>query len=65
MKKYTEIIFDETDFTGSSAGDILNRLVESKRADRPDMSFSAAFSDAQIEYPELALRYADELRTQI
>lgn len=44
------------------AGGILDILVNNKIESNTDLSYSEAFNEVQIEYPEIALEYANEIR---
>lgn len=44
-----------------SAGDKLDQLIKEKMKAKPDLDYSAAFAEVQLEYPDLTQEYVQEL----
>jgi ABC-type Fe3+ transport system substrate-binding protein len=44
-----------------SAGDKLDQLIKEKMKAKPDIDYGAAFTEVQLEYPELTQEYVQEL----
>ena len=60
--EFKEFASRDGDVGSGSAGDKLTVLVEKKLAERPELGYSAAFSEVQTEHPGLAVEYATEMR---
>jgi len=59
---FKEIATRNKDAAAGSAGDKLEALTRKKMGERKDLSYSAAFLEAQAENPELAKEYVQEMR---
>lgn len=58
---FDEIATRDKRVDGGDAGGQLQELVRKKLKDNPNMGFTAAFSEAQREHPDLAAAYAQEI----
>ena len=58
---FNEIATRDKDVGGKSAGEQLTVLTHKKMADNKDLTFSKAFSQVQIEHPDLAKEYKAEI----
>ena len=58
---FSEVATRDKDFGGGDAAGKITALVDAKRKEKPDMAYSAAFSEVQADHPDLAAEYAKEV----
>lgn len=61
MPEFKGFMVFEFDEEAGSAGDKLTAIIEQKMATDKNLSFSAAFAEAQTDNPDLAAEYATEI----
>ena len=59
---FSEIATRDKDVGGKSAGEQLTALTHKKMADDKELTFSKAFSQVQIEHPDLAKEYKAQIK---
>jgi len=59
--EFAEIAHRGNNVAGSDAGGKLEALTRARMKEKPDLAYSAAFSEIQSENPALACEYAQEL----
>jgi hypothetical protein len=59
---FEEIARRDQDVQGGNAGGKIEALIKEKQKENQNLTYGAAFSEVQVEHPDLALEYQNELR---
>ena len=60
--EFREVAGRDTDVGAGGAGGKIEALIRKKREAKPELGYSAAFSEVQVENPALAAEYAQEVK---